>query len=151
MTSEHWVSSCHDHILLHNIQPLGRHGWGLPAPELMVIYICRHTLSEWDNDSRSEAASSRDAAMWSHICMYLVSCIFVLVRMQTSQGHFTADPGPRLPEKCDLGDYWLNHHISHNTATAMAHNTSLKYWNSQNIDEFINQFVVGNSHTSVFL
>ena len=45
-------------ILLHSIQAAaGRPGWG-PAPQLMVIYICRHTLSEWDNDYRSEQAQA---------------------------------------------------------------------------------------------
>ena len=158
---------------------------------------------------RSEASS--------YLYVFGITCIFVLVRMETSWGHFTA-VCPRLTEKCDLGDCWLNHHISHNTATHgaincqaqvqiqslkysiqysvgldhimdrsivkpssshlalfLAYNScvifstidsvqspygvclvsvfciSLKYWNSQNIDDFINQFVVDNSHTSVFL
>ena len=121
--------------------------------------------------------------------------------MQTSQGR-GATPGPRLPVKCDVGDYWLNHHINHNTEhTCLETRINLYeflrliiinvadlrclflspnpeppllifFYNSdasheqwsrlsrppsdvlyepQNIDDFINQFVVNNSHTSVFL
>ena len=70
MTSEHQVSSCD----APQYPAAGLPGWG-PAPQLMVIYICRHTLSEWDNDYRSEQAGPCRVifvCIWCRV--YLLGC-----------------------------------------------------------------------------